>query len=385
MNDNIEVWSSGLPDIQEGCPNISEDFNNFTSKFCPSVTDTQIDLLLVFSFLLEGVLQMVISMLGVLGNIASIFILTRPELRSCFNKLLAVLASYDLLYLITMLLESLRRLGLETNPQILMFPYILYPLNSIAMTGSIFMTVGVATERYIAVYYPLYYHKILTDTTSHRGHLLTYLLPITFFAVLFNIPKFFESKVSYDGDGNIFVDITELRTNHLYIIYYHNWLRLMIIGILPFAAISFLNFKIYMVVRRRRNGRRNKDEHLSLILIMIVITFVFCNIPQLLLNMHEIFVLDSIELCMDSLLGGFPIWSIFVGFISHVFLVINSSANLFIYCIIDPKFRNQFCKYFFLTQSVNSCPTEPESPEGMECRQLRSQLNSRIVEGAENL
>ena len=117
MNGNIVVWPSGGPDIQEVLPNISEGFDNLTSKFCPSVTDGQMDLLLVSSFLLEGVLQMVISMLGVLGNIASIFILTRPQLRSCFNQLLAVLASYDLLYLITMLLESLRRLGLETDPR----------------------------------------------------------------------------------------------------------------------------------------------------------------------------------------------------------------------------------------------------------------------------
>ena len=106
MNGNIDVWPSGGPDIQEVLPNISEGFDNLTSKFCPSVTDNQMDLLLVFSFLLEGVLQMVISMLGVLGNIASIFILTRPQLRSCFNQLLAVLASYDLSHLITMLLEK---------------------------------------------------------------------------------------------------------------------------------------------------------------------------------------------------------------------------------------------------------------------------------------
>ena len=33
------------------------------------------------------------------------------------------------------------------------------------------------------------------DTTKNRHHLLTYLLPILLFAVLFNITKFFESKV----------------------------------------------------------------------------------------------------------------------------------------------------------------------------------------------
>ena len=88
--------------------NISEDAENLSSPLCPGVTEDQMDHLLLSSFLLEGILQMIISTLGVLGNIASIFLLTRPELQSCFNQLLAVLASFDLLYLITMLLESMR-------------------------------------------------------------------------------------------------------------------------------------------------------------------------------------------------------------------------------------------------------------------------------------
>ena len=338
--------------MNDTLPNNVELYLNQSSPLCPRMTEEQLDLFLLSSFLLEGVSQMIISTLGVLGNIVSIFLLTRPELRSCFNQLLAVLASFDLLYLITMLLESMRKVGLETEPQLLLFPYILYPLNSIAMTGSIFMTVGVATERYIAVYHPLYYNKILTDTTSHRGHLITYLLPITFLAIIFNIPKFFESQVSRDEDGLLFVDITELRTNHVYITYYHNWLRLLVIGILPFMAIAFLNISIYLAVRKRRNARRMQDVHLSIVLLIIVTTFVFCNLPRLILNMHEIFILDFIELCKNSLLGGFPLWSIFFGFISNVFLVINSSANLFIYCIIGSKFRAQFCRYFLLRANV---------------------------------
>ena len=32
-------------------------------------------------------------------------------------------------------------------------------------------------------------HQILVDATSHRGRLLTYLLPVTLVAVLLNIPK----------------------------------------------------------------------------------------------------------------------------------------------------------------------------------------------------
>ena len=336
---------------------------NYTTEFCPDANDDQINNLLLCSFFLEGVLQFIISVLGMLGNIAAIFLLTRSKLSSFFNQLLAILASYDLIYLFTMVMESVRRLGFETDIQLFLFPFFLYPLNSIALTGSIFMTVALATERYIAVYFPLHYHKVLTDTTSHRGRFLTYLLPITLIALIVNIPKFLESKVSHIEDGESFVDVTDLRTNHIYITYYHNWFRLLFLGIIPFFAISFLNTKIYIAVRRRRNVRRNKEEHMSVILILIITIFLFCHLPRLALNMHETFVLESISMCENSLLGGFPHWIILTGFISHVFLVINSSANLLIYCILDPKFREQFLKYFCFKKITIRAPQALINPE----------------------
>ena len=42
---------------------------------------------------------------------------------------------------------------------IILFPPLLYPLNQVAVTGSIFMTVAIAWERYVAVHYPLDYNQ----------------------------------------------------------------------------------------------------------------------------------------------------------------------------------------------------------------------------------
>ena len=367
----MSLIAEEMEDIPEPEFGISD---NLTLSQCPSLTEYQFDLLLVSCFLLEGVLQIILSLLGILGNIVSIFLLTRPELRSCFNQLLAVLASYDLLYLFTMMMESVKKLGLETWIQIQLFPYILHPLNSVAMTGSIFMTIAVARERYIAVFQPIFYHKLRNDKGTHCMRILKYFIPITFFSVSFNLPKFFEITVAQDGNGTVFNDVTDLRTNHFYITYYHSWLRLIVIGILPFIIISVMNIKIYMAVKQRKNKGGDKD-HLSLILIMIVTTFVVCNLLQLFLNMHEIFILDDIQTCRDTPLGGFPVWSIFCGFISHVLLVINSSANLFIYCIIGSQFRKKLCSYFSLPQCVHQLlrrdqePPNPNVKEGPHTRE----------------
>ena len=42
---------------------------------------------------------------------------------------------------------------------------------------------------------------------------------------------------------------------------------------------------------------------------------------RMILNLHEMFILDWIHECRQSSLGGFPVWSIVLGFVSHVLLV----------------------------------------------------------------
>ena len=44
-------------------------------------------------------------------------------------------------------------------PDIVLFPYFLYPVNQVAISGSIFMTVAIAWERYVAVHYPIDYNQ----------------------------------------------------------------------------------------------------------------------------------------------------------------------------------------------------------------------------------
>ena len=79
------------------------------------------------------------------------------------SQLLAVLAGCDLVYLVTMLLESIRKFGLETRcgsnhlllvllfllPRLhlLLIPNLLFPLNAISMMASVYMTLALAVER----------------------------------------------------------------------------------------------------------------------------------------------------------------------------------------------------------------------------------------------
>ena len=82
-------------------------------------------------------------------------------MRNSFNLLLIALICMDSCFLIGSILESFRRgFVMATDVHTFLFPYFLYPCLSIAVTGSIFMTVAIAFERYWAVHYPIDYSQV---------------------------------------------------------------------------------------------------------------------------------------------------------------------------------------------------------------------------------
>ena len=82
-------------------------------------------------------------------------------MRNSFNFLLIALICMDSCFLITSFLDCFRRgFNIMTQVQVMMFPYFIFPFMNIAVTGSIFMTVAIAFERYWAVHYPIDYSQV---------------------------------------------------------------------------------------------------------------------------------------------------------------------------------------------------------------------------------
>jgi hypothetical protein len=128
---------------------------------CPEYSKETGHFLDDFSFWSEGVTLCAIAVPGIFGNALSSYILAGKSMRNSFNLLLIALAMIDNTYLVGAILESCRkRFRLQTDLHILMFPYFLYPLHMMAMTGSILMTVAIALERYNAVHWPISYSQV---------------------------------------------------------------------------------------------------------------------------------------------------------------------------------------------------------------------------------
>ena len=127
-------------------------------------------------------------------------------------------------------------------------PYIVYPVGMIAQTGSVYLTLCVTIERYVAVCKPLKARSLCTF-----GRARIYVLCIGLWAVLYNLPRFGEVTWETQSDpafGTMMVvTTTPLREDPTYIKVYITWCYLVVMYIVPFFCLAVFNLLIYIEVR----------------------------------------------------------------------------------------------------------------------------------------
>lgn len=74
------------------------------------------------------------------------------------------------------------------------FAYFGYQFQSFAIVASIFMTVVLALERFLAITRPIEYHNAIQGLNPWR-RVMNYVIPVVVCSAVFNIPKFFETTV----------------------------------------------------------------------------------------------------------------------------------------------------------------------------------------------
>ena len=98
-----------------------------------------------------------------------------------------------------------------------------------------------------------FFFKSMNDVRASFRRVLKYVIPVIVFAILFNIPKFFEAEVLKVTDqyGNMHLElgVTKLRKDPLYATYYSSWARSAVTGIIPFCLLAWFNMKIYQDIQ----------------------------------------------------------------------------------------------------------------------------------------
>ncbi|KAJ3664733.1 hypothetical protein Zmor_000279 [Zophobas morio] len=315
----------------------------------------------LYRFFTNGLLLNIIGILGILGNIISMIILSRPQMRSSINYLLIGLARIDTVLILTsILLFGLPGIypysGLLFTYYYVVYPHIapvVFPLAMVVQTASVYLTLTVSLERFVAVCHPLRARSLCT-----YGRARMYVVGIIVFSAVYNLPKLWESTIKEEWypEKNVTVycpRASALRENELYIRVYIHWLYLIFLYLLPFMGLAILNAAIYRQVRkankeRQRLSRLQKREiGLATMLLCVVAVFFVCNLLPLVIN-----IIDTYR----------PWWnlSILVN-TSNLLVTINSSVNFIIYVIFGEKFKRLFL-VLFCNNSLFG--TGRESPDG---------------------
>ncbi|XP_063231841.1 FMRFamide receptor [Bacillus rossius redtenbacheri] len=325
-----------------------------------AVSDSEGRRAILFQFVTNGVLLNAVGALGVFGNVVSMIILSRPQMRSSINYLLIGLARCDTVLIITsVLLFGLPAVftytGFLFTYYFKVYPHIapyVFPLALIAQTVSVYLTLTVTLERFVAVCHPLRARSLCT-----YGRARLYVLAVIAFSTLYNLPRFWDVRVSvlgFDERRNTTLYMVEpsgMRSNPYYVKIYVHWLYLVFMYFLPFSCLALFNAAIYRQVRRANKERQRlsrlqkKEIGLATMLLCVVFVFFLCNILALVNNVLEAFYGDTVDQLVKT---------------SDLLITINSSVNFIIYVTFGEKFKRLFFKLF--------CSRGPfggrDSPEG---------------------
>lgn len=241
--------------------------NGSENANCSLDNDDDLALMSTISFWTEGIFEILICIVGLVGNCTTIPILLSAKMSSIFNRLLVFLTIFDNVFILCCILEAFRKYIYPTEVHQIIFIYFLFQVQNIALTCSIYATVVLATERFMAVSKPVEYHIMVNASGANPWkRVLAYMLPTIAFGILLNFPKFFELfaarvivgtekiwKADVDGietyeiinKTRLEIRPTELRLNDDYVLYYVNWTMFFVTGIFPFLSLVFLNSRIY--------------------------------------------------------------------------------------------------------------------------------------------
>lgn len=328
--------------------------NNSTSWF---VSQSNKD---AFSFYTEGIVLTAVSLFGLVGNAMSIPVLVRAKQCRSFSNLLKGLACFDALFLLAAILVfGLPKLSAWYDRQILVhFISVGFGLIHTFRVGSVFVTTAVSVERFCAIVHPL----------KHFGckrHLLGFSVV---FAILYNVPKYFEMRVEWlDERNRTTVLTTDLRRNAVYASLYVVWSKLVITEIVPYMTIlvcnAFIGYKIAKSAKFRKQfepnttdndedespppaaaaalGKQKEEHNLGVILICMSALFVFCQSFKLIPDLYELIWCNEengdcempvpVEMCIR---------------VSHLLVCVNSSANFLLYYFNGRKFRKAWVETY---------------------------------------
>lgn len=298
-------------------------------------------------------LMLMICLIGIVGIIMTVIVLSRKHMCTSTNIYLKSLAIADLGFLV---IFSSRLIGNQLSRKEwyifnIYFEYAQIFLHTFLLT-SVWLTVILAVERYIAICHPLRAASICTIWRSRA------VVGLTFVASLCcRCLNFFRITINWNYDEctqkkSYFVELTEMGRSKIYKICYAWIVDGIICAILPFLALLALNIRLIVEIYksskylRYQLGIDSKMQtvisaeqlKITIMLVFIVIVFFVCQAPYVVVICYKhLYDFDA---------QNIPETIYIVIDVTCCLLGLKSSMNFILYCWFSEKFRITFKRMF---------------------------------------
>ena len=333
-------------------------YHNFTSDV-QNYTDAplaHVDCTGLTKFVTNTLISGTLCLLGLVGNSVSFVVLVMDEDSKVAAIQLQALAFTDNFFLAMWFLhftiaDALTYFKVEQAFHVnwLYIRVYTYPLLFVGQTGTIWLTVLIASSRYIAVCWPYHASKYSNVQVKSKA-----VVGIAVFSIIYNIPRIFEVHILPNLDivnitdgvnttktvAGYRLEYTHFGSSWLYREVYFNACYMITSFILPLLLLLYLNTRltlVYRKVQRRRtmmnSCREHHDNSITLVMIMVVLLFIICNAPA-----------RIVQLIWQYQAYQCPKPAFIMNILSNVMEVLNSSSNFIIYCICRCQFRRNLAR-----------------------------------------
>ena len=98
--------------------------------------------------------------------------------------------------------------------------------------------------------------------------------------------------------------------------------------------------------QKKKDIRRKNEDSLAVVFMIIIFIFLICHAPRIILDIHELMTIKQSEYCNQKGAFSYSAWSVILLSVSHFLLVVNSSVNMIVYCLLGSRFRKEIRKMF---------------------------------------
>lgn len=273
----------------------------------------------------------VVSLLGLGGNCLSFIVLQRAFGRSPMFFVLRILSISDSAFLVSVFtaqtvvnVHAYPVTGLELLSCRSHVQYLVWPIMMTTQMTTVWLTVLVSCERWVAICHPLQAAAICTLSKVRSA-----VAVITVTSIVFNIPRYFEFGVDMAK--------TSVGKDPVYRYLYTCVLYSLLLFFVPLLLLLFLNLRLVLALRQGKRQwqqlqyRQRREQHLTVIPLTIVVIFFIGGTPSLAVN-----VADSINpnLFLNHQNSSYIVTANFL-------VVLNSASNFVVYCLLGKTFRSK--------------------------------------------